>query len=1634
MPVALLVVAVGFVGVWVDPAHADPPPCEWISDSDGDWFDPGNWSCGRVPTVGDDVVIDRAGADPVVTIAGCCASFVTLTNRETIRFNGGQADGSIVNDATGTIEFVGGTNSLSGTDFDSAGTVRVQSDSTANLVFEDISQTGLVEIVDGWLSVNAFTNEGVVLFSGTDGTLAGGTVTNASGGLIEATGTGRLDADWTNEVGGTIRSPLGGSLELSLGGTSCGTDADCDDGRFCNGAETCVNGACQPGAPPCSSGETCDEGMDRCVDPTGDVFALTTDTDTITATIGSDTFDGSVFLAGGGVFVMTLNNADVLDGGEGTDTLVAQLLGGGTVIPASLAGIEVLDLEVYDGLAKTFDALTTDAVTTVNNNYSQGDLYVSNLPTAPTTIGMTNTNRDFTVTVDDQALTGSSDAVTLTVAAVADAGANPVVTIQPDAAGNGFETINIVSQGAADNAIDQLTDGNGSSLTTLTVSGSAALTIQDELDSSIQTIDAGSATDDVRLAPNSTGVNTTFTGGSGDDRVDFSGSNSDFNTSDTVDGGGGTDTLLLNGQNADDFFTALSNVSNIEVLEIDTAPSGNIDTTFFGATDFKASAAFGANRLTIPDGGTVELDVDPAGNMTIASKTSGVTNSLTLRLDTNVSNNLVLTSWENLTLQVASTAATIQGTMTLNSSAATESITVIGSQSLTLNGAITADVLDASAMTAALTMNAAPGPGMHITGGNSGDRIIGGADDSDADLLDGGAGNDVLIGGDGDDLLIGGDGADEFVFADTAANNDHDVILDFTTSDVLVLDAFATDNAPSGTLPDTSTGTVPTASNDIWIVTDADGSIDTAAEVAALFGTVFHYSITANSEIVIIIQDTQSGGSSAIWYMDDTGNTTVSAGECVQVCTLASFNGVIGDPNIQEEAGAESSEGGDPEDDDSPVAEAAGSNSGVNEGVIEADGGSVQICCEGTLVNSGALNVVNGGVMTAEGATIDLVGTGQANVDGTLGLEDATAVFHSFSVAATATVSMHAAGLKASNVPPSGASFANAGQIDALGGSFVQIDVPTSSQTGIIVVEAMPGLPPTTLTGLILNQPLDNEGAIRLLGGGAIAGTGTLTNTLGGGPDEGVLEGDGEVKVDLINNGQVAADAGDQLSLLGPASVQNNGAIALAAASTIVIDTPAFTQAGDVTVAPLALCSVAIPLDNAGTIIINGGNLDAASIVKAGALGLYGGQISASTLTSESTTGALSGFGDIFADVTNDNDVTIIANTQVIGDYVNNGTTTIQSGILTITGTLTDNGTITGDTSGGEEEAGSTGGLTALGNYNASGAASLVMPDAALTVKVGGDFSVAIDDKTQYDMAQATLQLVGLGESNQFLELMSEDIGADPNGLDRTQAGHFPLGTLRIGPTPATVSLVDNHDNDGLGQGAPEAIYTSELIIDAGATLHTGGSPVYYETLTNNGSVDDPASLIPIGLATPALASVCPDLGAAAQADRYVYPKAPSVGGLTTIEIQLNSAVTLVGSMCIKSTGNSPPTSATLNDLGGGGLYEVQFSGPIELAEWTTVVFTAENAAGQADICFHVGWLPGDITQDAQLSLADATEFGNESNPKLVDLDGNDQVNINDATKFGQIWNGTNDEGKEPDGTGAWNGEGLPGEPACSCP
>jgi hypothetical protein len=147
------------------------------------------------------------------------------------------------------------------------------------------------------------------------------------------------------------------------------------------------------------------------------------------------------------------------------------------------------------------------------------------------------------------------------------------------------------------------------------------------------------------------------------------------------------------------------------------------------------------------------------------------------------------------------------------------------------------------------------------------------------------------------------------------------------------------------------------------------------------------------------------------------------------------------------------------------------------------------------------------------------------------------------------------------------------------------------------------------------------------------------------------------------------------------------------------------------------------------------------------------------------------------------------------------------------------------------------------GTLSLGSAANLTMPFVGSTVHLGGSFDCAINANTRFDMALSTLQMESARPEVTF-EVMSRDIGVDALGLDRSIAGHFPIGELHIGGSPTTVRLVDAHDNALGGTGACEALYVDTLRIDAGSRLINTTCRIYYNTLINGGTVDVPENLI----------------------------------------------------------------------------------------------------------------------------------------------------------------------------------------------
>ncbi|MDX2118515.1 MAG: GC-type dockerin domain-anchored protein [Planctomycetota bacterium] len=324
------------------------------------------------------------------------------------------------------------------------------------------------------------------------------------------------------------------------------------------------------------------------------------------------------------------------------------------------------------------------------------------------------------------------------------------------------------------------------------------------------------------------------------------------------------------------------------------------------------------------------------------------------------------------------------------------------------------------------------------------------------------------------------------------------------------------------------------------------------------------------------------------------------------------------------------------------------------------------------------------------------------------------------------------------------------------------------------------------------------------------------------------------------------------------------GALATIRAGTLLLDLPSSL---DISAGASLVVTPTVATFAGSTTMLPGSLLNANFLENRGSLANFGGVVSTSSLNN--TAGAtVSGYGDYAIAVTNAGLFDVDADTQIAGNFSNlaGGTITVFNGTLTILGTLTNNGTIIGDVQGIRSPnsaaadplglyAAPVFGPRAVQSIYAKGGISMdasarLSPSTGSIIKTAGNFDCAIASNLNFDMVGRTLQLTARGP--QTLEAMSMDRGSSLDNLNPSLPGSFPIGTLRIGPAQADVTIVDTRDNDGLGQTVCEAVYVDTLIIDAGTTLNVPCGKVYYKTLVSNGTILSPLNVVPLRGPCPA--------------------------------------------------------------------------------------------------------------------------------------------------------------------------------------
>jgi Ca2+-binding RTX toxin-like protein len=483
---------------------------------------------------------------------------------------------------------------------------------------------------------------------------------------------------------------------------------------------------------------------------------------------------------------------------------------------------------------------------------------------------------------------------------------------------------------------------------TLILSGDKDLTIS-ELDSLFTTINASSATADITITMENTASDLSFTGGSGDDKIDMQALST---ADDTLDGGAGDDTLAITGATAASTelmsTTLAAVISNFEILEVTDAmdiatASGDVTATLTNNSGINSIKFSGA--VTVDSGDTLTVKGDSGMTVVLAAAMSGnstgndyidfvITNAENANTDDTL----------NLELNDGSTAATVVDSFTIDgvenivitqkdnhaSNADTisnidgqqlKTITLVGSEDssevaaqkmiITEVESTIVDTIDASSYEGAVTVTGlsdnlsesgatlTAGSGVFTaTGGAGADSITGGAAQ---DVLKGGAGNDAINGGAEDDTLegeggidtiTGGAGSDtitlEFDTSMAASALIADIITDFTfgaDGDVLDLTNFTAGDVDA--LAGTSTSTA-SSSSEVDLTSESVVAITNAvsSDWSDLVTVVEAAVVSASGEDAFIL--VSNGTDARVYGFVEAGtDTAVAAGELTLVVTLS---------------------------------------------------------------------------------------------------------------------------------------------------------------------------------------------------------------------------------------------------------------------------------------------------------------------------------------------------------------------------------------------------------------------------------------------------------------------------------------------------------------------------------------------------------------------------------------------------------------------------------------------------------------------------------------------------------------------------------------------------------------------------
>ena len=337
--------------------------------------------------------------------------------------------------------------------------------------------------------------------------------------------------------------------------------------------------------------------------------------------------DKLLFATGGSIATST---STTIDGGDGTDTLSANLVNAGNA--AQFKNFELLNLDSTTGLdlalltGNTLTGLTMSSAITTNATYQNVAV------TQGLTIDFVGDNSARTNTLTFKDVAGTSDAYTITFAGTQATAATSASVKAGTIVGAGIENVNIVSGGT--NTWNELVLGTNANARTVTITGARNLDIDfvgfgTAGTNGVSSIDGSAATG--RLDINTTNVNVataglTVKGGSANDTITLA-------QKATVDAGAGNDTITVSANGG-----TITTGAGTDTVDVKAAVLNTTDITtavITTITDFTV----GTDKLTFKNVGTEVFTSTKVDVSTATALLGGTTNALDLALSADGSAN-----------------------------------------------------------------------------------------------------------------------------------------------------------------------------------------------------------------------------------------------------------------------------------------------------------------------------------------------------------------------------------------------------------------------------------------------------------------------------------------------------------------------------------------------------------------------------------------------------------------------------------------------------------------------------------------------------------------------------------------------------------------------------------------------------------------------------------------------------------------------------------------------------------------------------------------------------------------------------------------------------------------------------------